>query len=150
MELSIGRIEEAFESGAYSKEKMEEKIALKRGEQNKIDAQVKELEARLMQIGQDDMEIQKLKKVSAQVKYRIDKYDRHMKKLLCQLLVDKVFMTRTKGVKEYKVHAEVHLRFNPDKLPKSTTQGRTGQSHKKRNNARFLDDTGLSGGDDKN
>lgn len=144
-ELSIARVEEAFECGMYSKEKSEEKIAVKNTRIVEIDTEIEMQEQQLNTIGQWDLEIKKLKETSKQVKYQIDKYDRHTRKLFCQMFVERVLMTRTGEKKDYQVEAQVYLRFNPDDPLPKPQQGRTGPSQQQSKKPIFLDETGQSG-----
>jgi site-specific DNA recombinase len=145
LELSIARIEEAFESGMYSKEKSEEKIALKSARILELDEEIAAKEQELNNIGQLELEIEKLRSVSEQVKYQIDKYDRHTKKLFCQMFVEKVLMSRSGEKMDYQVSAHVYLRFNPDEIPSPPNEGRTGRSHQQGKKPTYLSETGDSG-----
>ncbi|MCK5018878.1 MAG: recombinase family protein [Candidatus Peribacteraceae bacterium] len=124
-ELAIARIEAAFEEGAYSQEKMEKKIQERNKVLIKLDDNIIEAEDRLKFMSCVDIEIHKLKDVASQVQYRLDNLDRRQKKILCNLFVDKVEMRRRKVHNRWKAHAEVHLRFNPQKFAEGMVEGRT-------------------------
>jgi site-specific DNA recombinase len=114
--LTIDRIEKSYDEGLYSQEKMASKVRERTEEMVKLDEQIQIAADELAFLGSIDLEIQKLKEASEQVKYRIDNLDRRGKKLLCNLFIDRVEMRRTKENGKWHVRADVHFRFNPDKL----------------------------------
>jgi hypothetical protein len=124
-EMSITRIESAYESGNYSEEKMAEKVAEKNTEIVKIEEEIQRQEDELSFISSVDIETQKLKSASEQVKYRLEKLTRKQKKILCNLFVDRVEMYRKKKGQEWEVSAEIYFRFNPEKFTNPTQGGRT-------------------------
>jgi site-specific DNA recombinase len=124
-EMSITRIESAYESGNYSEEKMAEKVAEKNTEIVKIEEEIQRQEDELSFISSVDIETQKLKSASEQVKYRLEKLTRKQKKILCNLFVDRVEMYRKKKGQGWEVSAEIYFRFNPEKFTNPTQGGRT-------------------------
>lgn len=124
-EIAIGRIEEAFEKGTYSEEKLQEKTASKNKEIADIDQKIIKLEEELGILSSISVEVQKLKSASEQVKYRLDKLPHKQKKILCDLFVEKIEMRREKVGKKWKIQADVFFRFNPDKFSEPAEVGRT-------------------------
>ena len=72
-----------------------------------------------------EVEIEKLKAASEQVKYRLDYLDRKQKKILCQLFVERVEMRRRKVHNRWSVTGDVFFRFNPEKFERDIEMGRT-------------------------
>ena len=72
-----------------------------------------------------EVEIEKLKAASEQVKYRLDSLDRKQKKILCQLFVERVEMRRRKVHNRWSVTGDVFFRFNPQKFERDIEVGRT-------------------------
>lgn len=124
-EISVMRIEEAYETGAYSQEKMEEKVAEKNKQNVEIESQMQDIEDQLSLISAKEIEIAKLKEASEQVKHRLKDYDRRQKKIICQIFVDRVEMRRRKVHNRWKVSGDVFFRFNPNKFEKEIELGRT-------------------------
>ena len=52
-------------------------------------------------------------------------YDRRQKKIICQIFVDRVEMSRRKVHNHWKVSGDVFFRFNPKKFEKEIQLGRT-------------------------
>lgn len=124
-ELAIARIENAYEEGRYSQEKMEEKVAERSKENAEIEGQIQDIEDQVCFVSSDNIEIEKLKAASEQVKYRLDNLDRKQKKILCQLFVDRVELRRRKVHNRWKVTGDVFFRFNPEKFERDIQVGRT-------------------------
>ena len=55
----------------------------------------------------------------------MDNLDRHQKKVLCQLFVDRVEMRRRKVHNRWNVTGEVFFRFNAQKFEREIEMGRT-------------------------
>ncbi|MEI6791278.1 MAG: recombinase family protein [Myxococcaceae bacterium] len=121
-EQAIEKIEDAHDCGSYSREKMDVKVSAQNTKIAEIDNQIEEIEDSLRLLTSAEVEIQKLKDASAQVKHRMDKLDRKNQRVLCNLFVDTVEMRRVelpndfKKKKKWKIQAEVCFRFNPDKF----------------------------------
>jgi hypothetical protein len=124
-ELTISRIERAYEEGIYSQEKMEEKVAQQNKENMTIEGQMQDIEDQLSLISAKEIEIAKLKEASEQVKHRLKGYDRRQKKIICQIFVDRVEMRRRKVHNRWKVSGDVFFRFNPQKFQREIELGRT-------------------------
>lgn len=128
VEMAIARIEDAYEHGNYSEEKMAEKVSEKNNEIASIEEQIQKQEDELVFMSSIDLEAQKLKKASEQVKYRLENLTRKQKKILCDLFVDRVEMFRKKEGKNWNISAEIYFRFNPRKFSEPKTGGRTSQA----------------------
>jgi site-specific DNA recombinase len=127
-DLAIARIENAYEEGQYSKEKMEEKLMERNKENTQIDEQIQDIEDQLRLISSVDVEVEKLKEASKQVKYRLQNLNRREKKILCQLFVDRVEMRRRKVHGRWKVSGDVFFRFNPQKFSEEVGEDRTSKT----------------------
>jgi site-specific DNA recombinase len=136
IKLGIARIEEAFENGSYSEEKMSKKSMAKEGELAKVMEDIQTIEDELGFIGAVDAEVKSLREASAQVKYRLDKLNQKQKKILIDLFVEKVEMYRHRenDKEKWEIEAEVYFRFDPNKFPNDLTGGRTGTSLKTKGN----------------
>ncbi len=120
-ELAIDRIEDAYERGEYSQEKMSSKRQKKSKEISRLEEQIQDYEDKLSFMSSIDVEVSKLREASEQVQYRIDKLDRKQKKILCNLFIERIEMKRrekptTKKRKEWDIDADIIFRFNPKKL----------------------------------
>ena len=124
LDLKIIRIEEAFETGAYSEEKMSRKISEINEEVGRVDTSIQEAEDALTLMSSVDIEVSKLKEASEIVKYRLEKLNRKEKKVICNLFVDRVEMNRVPvqgpGKKRWRSFAEVYFRFNPEEFKVSS------------------------------
>lgn len=130
-ELAIARIENAFENGAYSEEKLVEKVTEKSNEIGKIDEDIQKYEDELSFISSIDVEVGKLKSASEQVKYRLENLTRKQQKVLCNLFVDRVEMHRVPAEgKGWNITAEIYFRFNPEKFTKTDKGDRTQEGLK--------------------
>lgn len=124
-EIAIARIEHAYEEGEYSQDKMEGKVAERNRENAEIEGQIQDIEDQVSVVSSHDVEIEKLKAASEQVKYRLDNLDKKQKKILCQLFVDRVEMRRRKVHNRWNVTGDVFFRFNPEKFERDILVGRT-------------------------
>lgn len=129
-ELALARIQTAYDQGAYSLEVMVEKQAKIEDEISKLEAREAELGDQLQVISSIDIEVQKLREASKQVRYKLEKLDTRQKKILCNLFVDRVEMRRTPTVSygkknRWDVDAEVFFRFNPKVIQQSDRAVRT-------------------------
>lgn len=145
MELSMARIEEAYENGVYSEDKMSEKIADKNDSMAKIEEEIQTIEDQLHFLSSVDVEVQKLKEASAQVKYKMDKLTPKQKKMLCSLFVERVEMFRVRDGKHWKVSSEIFFRFNPKKFSEATNRVRTQRALKQEQNKTLNSKAKLSG-----
>ncbi|QQS59373.1 recombinase family protein [Candidatus Peregrinibacteria bacterium] len=127
VEMNISRIENAFENGTYSEEKMTKRIMEKEEEMNRIEDGIQEKEDKLIFLSSLDIEVEKLKSASEEVKYRLENLTPKQKKILCNLFVDRIEMNRTREGSRWKVSAEIFFRFNPQKFNKGSEEGRTGE-----------------------
>lgn len=119
------RIEQAYEAGVYSEESLQAKLSSKATEGTQVDQKLQDLEGQLSLMGAVDLEVQKLKEASEQVKYRLDHLDVNHKKILCSLFIDRVEMHRIEYEGKKKVKAEIFFRFNPSKLDSLGIEGST-------------------------
>lgn len=148
-EVAIARIEHAYETGNYSEEKMQEKIAEKNKTAADIENKIQEIEDELKFMSSIDIEVQKLKDASKQIKYRLEKLDHKQKKILVNLFIDRVEMFREKIGKRWKITAEIYFRFNPNKFPSTLIGGRTEKAPIKAINPRKVPFEGNSGAPDR-
>ena len=144
-DLVMGRIESALEQGIYSNEKANEKLIMQHQEKLKIEQEILKLEQELSQWSAIDVQLKQLKSVSEQMKYHIDKYDRKNRKLICQLLVQKVEMYRERQGGGWHTHAKVYLEFNLQKLSLSAFGGGTLKGLPKAHYGKKDRGTGLDG-----
>ena len=126
-EVAIARIEQAYENGAYSEEKMCEKVEQKNNEITEIENKTQETEDELSFMSSINIEVQKLKEASKQVKYRLENLTRRQKKIICDLFIDRIEMRRRKLNGKWDITADIFFRFNPDKFPQATQEGRTAK-----------------------
>ena len=145
--VEIPRIEAAYERGVYDEDKLQEKLTAKEQECVEIEQKIVEIEDQLALMGNRSQEIKQLNEASAQVKYRLDRLTRPQRKILCQLFVDRIEMTRTKPKGHYRwdVNAEIHFRFNPNKFPTEITEGRTDKSREEAVSGDFVEKNGVPG-----
>ncbi len=144
-EVAIARIEHAYETGNYSEEKMQEKISEKNKSSADIENKIQEIEDELKFMSSIDIEVQKLKDASKQIKYRLEKLDHKQKKILVNLFIDRIEMFREKIGKRWKITAEIYFRFNPNKFPNTLIGGRTEKAPIKAINPRKVPFEGNSG-----
>jgi site-specific DNA recombinase len=127
-DLALARINQAYEHGIYSEERMKERVQLQEEAITAIDKRVLEIEQELFRIGQADLEIQKLKEASEEMKGHIDNYNRAQQKAVCQICVARVEMYRERLNGKWQVSSKIVLRFNPEQLTESSIKVRTGKS----------------------
>lgn len=143
--LSIFRIEEAYENGVYSEEKMSEKLTEKNNSISKAETEIQDTQDQLQLLSSIDVEVEKLKEASAQVKYRLEHLTDKQKKMLCNLFVERVEMYRKRDGKRWKVSAEVYFRFNPKKFSEEALGGRTQRALKQEHNKNMPVKSSLDG-----
>ncbi len=124
-DLAIARIENAYEEGRYSQEKMEEKVVERNKENVEIEMKVQETEDQLAIISSHEIQIEKLEEISKQTKENLKNYDRRQKKIMCQLLIERVEMSRRKVHGRWKTHGQVVFHFNLNKFEREVDMGRT-------------------------
>ncbi|MBU1992802.1 MAG: hypothetical protein ABH856_00805 [Patescibacteria group bacterium] len=74
--------------------------------------------------------MQKLKETSKQIKYKLENLDRKQKRILVDLFVDKIEMTRKKEGKRWRIWADITFRFNPALFHKTDYTDRTANGLK--------------------
>lgn len=151
IELEMARIEGAFETGAYSEEKMIAKISEKQKEMGKVAEGIQTKVDRINLMTSVDIEVQKLKEASKQVKYRLDMLDIKQKKILCNLFIDRVEMRRKKMPSDtkrdkWRVSATIFFRFNPEKFSEDALRGRTSSIVKKATKKALKSEKVIDGG----
>ncbi len=124
-ELAIERIEARYERGNYSEEKTNEKVAREERRPTEIETKIQSIEDEISLMSSVDIEVQKLKEASKQVRYRVEKLDRRQQRVLCNLFVDKIEMRRVRDGKRWKVQPDIYFRFNPEKLKESVEKSRS-------------------------
>lgn len=145
-ELAIARIEEAYEAGRYSQEKMAEKTTERNAETTAIDLKIIDIEDQLSVMSSAEIEVQKLRGASEQVKYRLDNLDPKQKKILCNLFIDRIEMRRKKVHSRWMVTADVFFRFNPQKFSEDIEGGRTMKRHVPAERGQLEKKFGVDGG----
>jgi len=118
LELSKVRIQDAYEKGLYDHKSLEQRLQEnnKAITQNELDIQ--KVEGELSLIGFKDQEIQNLRQVASELQYRLEVLPRKQQRMLIDIFVDRVDMTRrelpskTKR-KKWDTKATVTFRFNP-------------------------------------
>jgi len=143
--LEIPRIQEAYEKGIYDEEILQKKLTEKEEELAKIEVKIQEIEDELGFTSSLDMEVQKLKEASAQIKYKLENLSREQKKILCDLFIDRIEMYRQKEGKRWKVRVETFFRFNPNKFPSVIAEGRTAKTDNEASNEMKKAKSGVSG-----
>ena len=134
IELEIGRTEQAFEKGIYSEEKLGEKTLGKNKEIAGIEEKIQLIEDKISLMSAVDIEVEKLKDASEEVKYKIEKLNQREKKIICNLFIDRIELYRTaikaeKGRRQkWDVKADIFFRFNPEKFIQEEGVGRTEKS----------------------
>jgi hypothetical protein len=94
-----------------------------------------------------DIEVQKLKDASEQVRYRLEKLDRKQKRVLCNLFVDRVEMRREKLENEkWHVTANIYFRFNPVKFGQAEKKDSTKKPLREANTRALKSKNELNGG----
>ncbi len=149
LELDIreARVQEAYEGGQYSSTTLSSKLATIEKERGEVQSEIQELEDKLALMASVDTEVKKLKDASEKVKYRLDHLTTSQKKVLCKLFVDRVEMYRDKTKEgKWEVRADVHFRFNPDKLIPAAVGGSTETNLKKASKEAKSSKYGRSGG----
>lgn len=131
LELATARIQQAFENGSYSEEKMNERIRLKQDELNTLTVAITSLEDELRNIGERDMDIRKLKEHAKAFNYQLDKATNEHKRNLIKLYVQQVRMYRTKTDLGWDIKGIVDFRFNLDRTGITNKQVRTSQPQAK-------------------
>ncbi len=133
-EIALERVQEAFENGSYSEAQLVDKSAKWNKEIAKTDEAIQQIEDELRILGKIDVEVEKLREASKQVKYRLENLTRKDQQVLVKLFVDRVEMFRRKEGKHWKIFADVHFRFNPEKFGGPSEEGRTGKGHEEKQN----------------
>lgn len=143
--IEIARIEDAYEKGIYGEEKMAQKITAKNDEQTDVVKKIDEIQDQLRVLGSLEVEVNRLRQVSQQIKYRLDNLTQEQKKILVRLFVERVEINRTEAVskqgagkkKQWRMEVQTFFRFNPDKFPNKVIEGRTGKDEYKGENDTF-------------
>jgi site-specific DNA recombinase len=131
LELATARIQQAFENGSYSEEKMNERIRIKQDELNTLTMAITSLEDELKVIGERDLDIRKLKEHAKAFNYQMDQANDDHKRNLIKLYVQQVRMYRVKTDVGWNINGVVDFRFNLDMTNPTTHQVRTSQSQAK-------------------
>lgn len=131
-QIGLARIEEAYENGKYDEDTMSRRLSLKNQKIVEMEIKAQEIEDELSFISSVDVEVEKLKNASAQVKYRLENLSNKQKKILCNLFVDRIEMYRERVGKKWSVRAEIFFQFNPQKFPNTLTKDRTTKDLNKR------------------
>jgi len=145
-DIAISRIEDAYEGGKYSQEKMEEKVAERNRVNVEIEMKVQEIEDQLYMISGREMQIEKLEQISKETKEDLKDYDRKRMKMMCQLLIERVEMRRRKVHNRWKTHGEVVFHFNLEKFEREIELGRTVKGHLKAKTSALGDKNVVDGG----
>ncbi|MDB4977926.1 MAG: hypothetical protein JWM56_112 [Candidatus Peribacteria bacterium] len=132
-EMAIQRIEKSYEDGTYSEEKMAKKASERTVQITNAQGRIQQIEDEMRIISSVDIEVQKLKEASEQVKYRLDNLEPRHKKVLCGLFLERVEMRRKKVEGVWQVQAETYFRFNPSKFTEPVVKGRTTKGLTKAN-----------------
>ena len=128
--IEIPRIESAYERGVYETDKLQEKLTAKQSEMTAMEEKIIEIEDHLAILSHQSTEIKKLKHAAEQIEYRLEHLSHASKKILCQLFVDRIEMTRTKktGSPKWNISAEIYFRFNPEKMSRNYSEVRTTEA----------------------
>lgn len=138
-EIALARIEQAYENGTYSEEQLSEKSARLNKQIAEVENSIQVNEDELRIIGSVDVEVEKLREASKQVKYKLENLSRKQQKILVDLFVDRIEMYKTKEGRKSKIYADIHFRFNPNKFNGPSQKGWTRKDHSEEdNNPSFL------------
>lgn len=148
-EMALGRVEQAYEDGNYSSEKMAHKSSKIGKELTDIESEILTLEDEIVLISSIDVEVGKLREASKQIKYKLEKLTDKQKRILVDLFVERIDMSRVKVGKKWNVSADIHFRFNPEKVKQDIDRVRTQKSLQIEDNAKTRSknkDSGEKGG----
>jgi site-specific DNA recombinase len=132
--LAIARAEQAYDHGTYSEEKLQEKLAQHNTTMTKLVENEQLIEQQLKLLASTDIEIKKLKEASERVKYRLNDLNYEQKRILCQLFVERIEISRFRVEKRWRTHADIFFRFNLGKLADKALEVRTQKEQAKANN----------------
>ena len=144
--LTIKRIEKSCDEGRYSQEKTDGKLAEYIKENTEIEGQMQEIEGKLSVISSKKIEIEKLMEISKETKGKLENYDRRQKKIMCQLIIERVEMHRRKVHGRWKAFGEVVFHFNLNKFEREIELGRTVKAQQKANASASGEKNDIGGG----
>ncbi len=130
-EIEIGRVQSAYEKGMYNEDTLQEKLTEKEQKISEIEEKIQQIEDELALMSSVDMEVEKLRSASEQVRYRLENLNQKQKRILCELFVDKIEMYRKRDGKRWDVQAEIYFRFNPTKFGEAKSEDRTRKADNK-------------------
>lgn len=130
LEMEQARIEKAYDKGAYSLEKMEDKTRELQEQIGNTEGKIDKIQKELSIASLKEKEIAGLRKAAEVVNYNLDNLDRKQKKILIDLFVDRVEMNRIELPSEGKrpkwdIQIKVIFRFVPEKFSTAKKEGRT-------------------------
>lgn len=131
--LQIEKIEHAYETGRYSEEKMSTKLEQANTELATTEGSIKELEDERDLMASVAIEVQELEKASDQFKHNLANLGRREQKMLCNLFVERINLSKTerpteKKRKEWDISVDIMFRFNLSKLQQEYIEGRTSKA----------------------
>lgn len=124
-DLEIARIEEGYDKGVYSEDKTKDKIASKNTAIAELEEKIQAIEDKLRLLGSINIEVEKLKEASEQLKYRLENFTQEQKKVLVKLFLERIEMYKEKVEGRNKITLEVFFKFNPKKFPNGIMEDRT-------------------------
>jgi len=149
-ELALARISQAYESGAYSEEKMKERTKLQNENMTTIETRIQEIESDLARLSVADLEVKKVREASEAMKNQVDYVTRLNKKAICNICIDRIEMYRKKENEKWQVDARICLRFNPKQLSEASIKVRTGQDLTQAERDEINKNNEVGGGDGQN
>jgi site-specific DNA recombinase len=123
-EIAKERVQTAYEQGVYSLETMTSKQEKLVNDIAKLEQREDELKDQLQIISSVEVEAHQIRDAAKQIHYKFDKLDPRQKKIICNLFIQRVEMTRTplssSGKKtRWNIDGLVIFRFNPKVIQES-------------------------------
>lgn len=126
--INIPKIEHAYENGKYSDDKFSNKLTIAETSLIKKESRMQEIDGEMQLLCSQDLEIQKLKEASEQVKYHLENLTDEYKRVLVSLFVERIEMYRVKEDGRWKIQAHPHFNFNPTPLMTHNIEGRSAKA----------------------
>ena len=109
----------------YGEDKLTAKLSDKEQELSEIQTKIQDIESELQFMRSVEVEIASLKEASKTVKHRLSNLSPKQKRIICDLFIDRIEMTRRKENSRWNIQADIYYRFNPERLAEQALKGRT-------------------------
>lgn len=136
-EQEIPRIQTAYEKGIYDEDQTQQRMQVKRDEIANLQMQITESEKTTHDEKALYREYRCLKQLSQHYGQALENFTHAQKKDLCQLLVDRMTLTRTKKEKKWRIQGTVVMQFNLSSQNLDLGEGRTSQPSDRVQNSSF-------------